>query len=439
MISVIVGCDNNWVIGNGPDIPWHLPADFAYFKKTTMGHPVVMGRTTFESIGKPLPGRLNIVVTRDETYQADNVLVVNSVEAGIEHAKHEAEQNENEDVFILGGAQIYTYALENNLVDRAYVTHIDTEVEGDILFPGDLIEQWVKTSSVRREKDEKNTYDMEFAVYEKQVVVDGKQLSQKVEDRLETRVEKLMDKPSLGIYVVGDDKATEMYVKKKREFAERIGVNFYEFIFESDVTEQELLDHISRHQGNVDGIVVQLPLPKHINQETVCNAIPEGKDPDMLHTETMKRFTEGDMGLLPPVTSAIDEIIDTYNLDVQNKKVLVIGKGKLVGGPAIAYFKNRGAHVDAVDKSNTDFTKLAQAADIIVSGAGVSDLVTSDMVHPGVILFDGGTSGSSGSLRGDIDWECQDKARLFSRSPGGIGPLTVASLFKNFITLVEKK
>ncbi len=435
MISVIVGCDNNWVIGNGPDIPWHLPADFANLKKITDGHPLVMGRKTFESIGKPLPGRLNIVVTRDEAYEVEGVSVVGSVEEGIALGKGE----KTGEIFIFGGSGIYSYALENNLVERTYVTHINTEVEGDIFFPGELISDWVKTSSIHREKDDKNEYDMEFAVYEKNVIVNGKALSQQVEDRLEARVEQLDDKPSLGIYVVGDDKATAMYVKKKRELAERIGVNFYEFIFEADVTEDELIDHITNHQQNVDGIVIQLPLPNHIDQEKLCSLIPAHMDPDMLNQDTMQKFIDGDLSLLPPVVSAIDEIIDMYSLEIKDKDVLVIGKGKLVGGPAIAYFTAKEARVSAVDKQDTDFTELSKEADIIVSGAGVSDLVTPEMIKDGVILFDGGTSGSSGSLRGDIDWKCEKKATLFSRSPGGIGPLTVASLFKNFITLVEKK
>lgn len=435
MISLIVGCDTNWVIGNGPEIPWHLPADFAYFKEVTMGHPIIMGRTTFESIGRPLPGRLNIVVSRNEDYSAQGASVVSSIEDAIALGK----QEDSGEVFVIGGSQIYTYALENKLVDRAYVTHIQTEAKGDVYFPGDMISDWVRISDTHRHKDEKNVFDMNFSVYDKQVVVSGKKLSKKVEERLEERVERLEDKPALGIYVVGDDKATAMYVKKKRELAERIGVNFYEFIFESDVTEQELVDHISKHQENVDGIVVQLPLPKHIDRERVCSMIPTHKDPDLLSKDTVSKFNEGDLSLLPPVASAIDEIISTYDLDIKDKKVLVIGKGKLVGGPAISYFTHKGAVVTAVDKQDNDFSEPAKSADIIVSGAGVSDLVTPEMIKEGVILFDGGTSGSSGSLRGDIDWGCEKKAKLFSRSPGGIGPLTVVSLFKNFITLVERK
>jgi len=435
MISLIVAHDINGVIGNGPDIPWHLPADFQYFKKTTLGHPIIMGRTTFESIGKPLPGRLNIVVTQDKSYKAEGVFVASSVEDAVKLG----EQEKTGEVFVIGGAQIYRYALENNLIDQVYVTHINTQADGDVLFPVNLISEWKKISSVLREKDEKNEYDMEFLVYKKSVIVNGKKIAAEVEERLEEQVQQLNEKPSLGIYVVGDNKATVTYVKKKRELAERIGVNFYEFLFESDITEDELIEHITNHKQNVDGIVIQLPLPSHIDSEKLCNLIPSKMDPDMLNAETMKKFIDGDMSLLPPVTSAIDEIIAKHKLDIVGKKVLVIGKGKLVGAPAIAYFTHKGAEVTAVDKTDKDFADIAKQADIVVSGAGVSGLVTPDMLQEGVVLFDAGTSGSSGSLQGDIDWECEKKATLFSRSPGGIGPLTVVSLFKNFISLVENK
>ncbi len=435
MISLIVGCDKNWVIGNGSEIPWHLPADFAYLKKTTMGHPLVMGRKTFESIGKPLPGRLNIIVTRDSGYNAPfGSVVVGSVEEGIEVAQKE----ETGEVFIFGGSGIYKYALENDLVDRAYVTHIDAEVEGDILFPGNLISDWVRTSRTYRPADEKNEYNINFSIYEKRVVVSGKELAVALEDRLIEQVENLDEKPTLGIYVVGQDAATRMYVKKKRELAGRIGVDFKEFLFEMSVTENELEQHIKDNLDSLDGVVIQLPLPNHIDRDKICNLIPPIKDPDLLNQQTMATFIGGDMTVLPPVVSAIDEIIDHYNLNPAGKNILVIGRGKLVGGPSITYFEHKGANVDSVDKEDTEFTDQALAADIIVSGAGVSDLVTPEMIKEGSILFDGGTSGSSGSLRGDIDWGCSEKARLFSRSPGGIGPLTVVSLFKNFLILVEK-
>lgn len=430
MISLIVAHDRNGVIGNGPDIPWHLPADFKRFKEITMGHPVIMGRTTFESIGKPLPGRLNIIVTRDESYEGpEGTLSVTSVEAGIAAG----EQENSGEVFVLGGSQIYQYALEHNLIERAYITEVQTEVQGDIFFPMYHINNLNLQSYEYREADEKNLYDMSFAVYDKTPVISGKALACKQEQVLYAQVQELGTKPKLAIYVIGEHPATMMYVQKKRELAERIGVEFIEHNFDIDVSEQELEQHILKHQKDMDGVVIQLPLLAHIDTQKLCGLVDSTKDPDLLNSSTEHQE------VYPPVVAAIDYILSEKQISPRDKQVVVVGKGKLVGAPAIDYFTKQGAQVVALDKEDGDISSHTQQADIIVTGAGVSDLITPQMVKEGVVLLDAGTSGSSGSLRGDIDWECEQKASLFARSPGGIGPLTVVSLFQNLITLIEKK
>ena len=435
MISLIVAYDRNGVMGNGPDIPWHLPADFAYFKETTMGAPIIMGRKTFESIGRPLPGRTNIVLTRDTEYSAERVEIVDSMEKGIELAG----QEDSDEIFIIGGSQIYKQALQSNAVDRIYVTHVDTEAEGDIIFPTEHLEKFVTVSSEQIIADEKNSFDIRFAVYEKNAVVDGKQIAKEVEEQILRRVSALGEQPHLGIYVVGNNGPTQSYVQKKQAFAGRVGIRFSVFEFDESVEQSELESHITKQSDQLDGIVIQLPLPSHIDTDVICSLVPENKDPDMLNKKTIATYVDGDMYLMPPVVGAIGEMVSKYRVGLDSKKVLIIGKGKLVGIPAAVYFTKHGCEVIMVDKADGDFSEHAKQADIIVSGAGVSDIVTPDMVTEGVVLFDAGTSGSSGALRGDIDWACADKARLFSRSPGGIGPLTVARLFKNFVTLVEDK
>ena len=434
MVSLIAAVSNNWVIGNGPDIPWHLPADFAYFKKITTGHPIIMGRTTFESIGKPLPERQNIVVTRNTEYQVpEGVVVACSVEDAIAVA-----DTSSGEVFIIGGAQIYKDSLDNGLIDKVYITYVDVDAEGDVIFPGAHLESFVRVSHTDFKKDEKNTYDMTFAVYERHHVVSGKELATQLEEELKVQVESLVKKPTLGIYVVGHDKATEMYVKKKQALAERVGAGFTICAFEDDVEEEALAKHIQNHLDDFDGVVVQLPLPKHIDRDVICGLVPPEKDPDFLNPESIESFKSGKITTFPPVVGAIDYILKHYQEDVADKRVLVIGKGKLVGAPAALYFQARGSQVISVDKYDREFSALAIEADIIVSGAGSPNVVTEDMVKQGVILFDAGTSGSSGSLVGDIDFECGKKAKLFSRSPGGIGPLTVTMLFKNFLHLASQ-
>ncbi len=434
MVSLIAAVSNNWVIGNGPDIPWHLPADFAYFKRVTTGHPIIMGRTTFESIGKPLPGRQNIVVSRNNEYQAsEGVVVASSLEDAIAAA-----DTSSGEVFIIGGAQIYKDSLEKGLVDKAYITHVDIDIEGDVVFPGTYLESLVQVSGVNFKKDEKNIYDMTFAVYERHHVVSGKELATELEEELKMHVGSLVTKPTLGIYVVGNDNATEMYVKKKQALAERIGVGLTICAFEEDVEEEVLAKHIQNHLDDFDGVVVQLPLPQHIDRDVICELVPPEKDPDFLNPESMESFRSGKTITFPPVVGAIDYMLQHYQEDTVDKRVLVIGKGKLVGAPAALYFQSRGSRVIAVDKYDRDFSTLAIEADIIVTGAGSPNIITEDMVKEGVLLFDAGTSGASGSLVGDIDFGCGKKASLFSRSPGGIGPLTVTMLFKNFLSLVSK-
>ena len=159
ILSMIVAHANNRVIGKNNVMPWHLPADLAYFKKTTLGKPIIMGRKTYESIGRPLPGRQNIVISRDGNYQAEGVDVVSSVDAAL------ALVNDVEEVMVIGGGAIYQYCLA--AAQRLYITHIDADIDGDTYFPEYDFNVWKKMSSELRPSDDKNQYQLNFTVYEK--------------------------------------------------------------------------------------------------------------------------------------------------------------------------------------------------------------------------------------------------------------------------------
>lgn len=161
ILSMIVAHANNRVIGKNNDMPWHLPADLAYFKKTTLGKPIIMGRKTFQSIGRPLPGRKNIVISRDESYQVEGVEVVNSVEAAL------ALVVDSEEVMVIGGGAIYQHCLA--AAQRLYITHIDADIDGDTYFPDYDLSMWKKVASDIRPSDEKNQYQLDFSVYEKSI------------------------------------------------------------------------------------------------------------------------------------------------------------------------------------------------------------------------------------------------------------------------------
>ncbi len=152
--------DKNRVIGKDNDLPWRLPADLAYFKKVTMGHPIVMGRKTYESIGRPLPGRENIIITRNQNYSAEGCTVLHS----LDDVKKVIDDSTKE-VFIIGGAEIFKEAFP--IADKLYITHIDEAFEGDTYFPAFSDQEWKEVSREKGVKDEKNPYDYYFSVYER--------------------------------------------------------------------------------------------------------------------------------------------------------------------------------------------------------------------------------------------------------------------------------
>ncbi|GLX84015.1 dihydrofolate reductase [Thalassotalea loyana] len=160
ILSMIVAHADNRIIGKDNDMPWHLPADLAYFKKTTLGKPVIMGRKTYDSIGRPLPGRQNIVISRDESLNIEGVEVVQSVEQAL------AVASGVDEIMVIGGGAIYAHCMPK--ADKLYITHIDAKIDGDTQFPDyDLENEWQMLASETRQADEKNAYVLHFNVYQR--------------------------------------------------------------------------------------------------------------------------------------------------------------------------------------------------------------------------------------------------------------------------------
>jgi dihydrofolate reductase len=164
MITIIAAIAKNNALGKDNDLIWHLPADLKRFKKTTSGHHILMGRNTFESIGRPLPNRTTIIITRNESYFKDGCLIASSLEQALEMAK------EDEQIFIIGGAQVYTYALENNLADVLDLTLVHQEFEADVFFPEIDLNIWEEVSREDFKADEKNEFDYSFLSYQKKAI-----------------------------------------------------------------------------------------------------------------------------------------------------------------------------------------------------------------------------------------------------------------------------
>jgi len=171
ILSMIVATADNNIIGKDNTMPWHLPADLAYFKKVTLGKPIIMGRKTYESIGRPLPGRRNIVISRDETYipkgncAAEGIDIVTSVEQALALVDGSDGSDAVEEIMVIGGGAIYNHCLAN--ADRLYVTHIKASIDGDTQFPNYDDGCWQKTQSELRASDDKNNYDLDFCIYQR--------------------------------------------------------------------------------------------------------------------------------------------------------------------------------------------------------------------------------------------------------------------------------
>jgi len=257
--------------------------------------------------------------------------------------------------------------------------------------------------------------------------VDGKEIARRIYETTRDDIATTGRTPRLGILTCAPTFETEKYLAIKEKKAADIGIHTRVVKLAGETSEEELLAQLASLVHESDGVVVQLPLPAHINKEVVLASVPPSHDADALNPQTDT--------VLSPVVGAITEILKTYEVPVFEKHVVVIGSGRLVGLPASQWFSEHGASVSIVTKDTADIAYYTKTADIIVSGAGVPGLITPDMVKDGVIILDAGTSEDGGMLKGDADPLCGEKASLFTPVPGGIGPITIAVLLRNVVEL----
>jgi methylenetetrahydrofolate dehydrogenase (NADP+)/methenyltetrahydrofolate cyclohydrolase len=257
------------------------------------------------------------------------------------------------------------------------------------------------------------------------MMVDGRKIAGEILARAKARARKLSRPPKVVAIVGSETPATVSYLKIKAARAVEAGC-----VFETRP--------LGSSYEDVEAVIIQLPLPEGVNQKEFCDAIPVSRDADVLSSVARGKFETGDAdALLPPVVGAIAEIFKQTNVAVKNKVAVVIGDGWLVGNPAAAWLRNQGAVVSVLT-SKDDLSVALGAADIVVSGAGVPHLIKSEYLKQGVILIDAGTSESDGTLAGDADPACADVAAVFTPVPGGVGPIAVACLFDNAVTLAER-
>jgi methylenetetrahydrofolate dehydrogenase (NADP+)/methenyltetrahydrofolate cyclohydrolase len=248
---------------------------------------------------------------------------------------------------------------------------------------------------------------------------------------LKGEVTRLSRPPRLAVITCAPNFETSKFLNIKMRKAREVGIGLSVIELPYDTTTEDSVATIMKAAESSDGIVVQLPFPAHVDPSALIDAIPKTHDVDAFNLE--------DGEILPPVVGAMKEILSLRGVEVKGKRVTVIGRGKLVGAPAAAWFLKEGADVTVVTEANGDISQAVKEADILVLGVGKAGLITPDMVQEGVVILDAGTSESAGELKGDADPLCAEKASLFTPVPGGVGPITVAVLLRNLVLLHRKK
>ncbi len=270
------------------------------------------------------------------------------------------------------------------------------------------------------------------------MIIDGKKIALSIRENLKEDIKNFSRVLTITHFIGTDDPAVLSFVRIKQKVGSELRVN----IEKVDVTQfntSRLIQEIKNRKNKTDGIILQFPLPKEIDVKEAKNAIPISLDIDSISDMAMNNFEKGISNVLPPVAGAIKEIIDEYKIEIKGKKVLVVGAGILVGMPTKILFNSLGGDVEIATSEFGDLTPYTKRANIIVLGAGSPGLLMPEMIKDGAIVFDAGTSEEGGKMIGDADPSCASKCSFFTPVPGGIGPITVAILFKNLLTLVKAR
>lgn len=258
------------------------------------------------------------------------------------------------------------------------------------------------------------------------MIINGKKISQEVEKKVRNATKKFSKPLKLLVFSAGQNPANASYIARKQLFAERVGIvlKHVKLPATSTLRAEEHIRKILK-QEKPTAAIIQIPLSQKLSADILTGALPAALDVDCLGN--------GKKYFLSPVILSIQEILRRNHISPKGKTVVIVGHGRLVGKPAEAYFKKQKAHVMICDKYTKDIPSITKKADILVSGAGVANLITPAMVKKGVIALDVGFSQKNGKIIGDIDRAVSRKARVFSGVPGGIGAMTVAYLFHNVV------
>lgn len=274
------------------------------------------------------------------------------------------------------------------------------------------------------------------------VIMDGKSLATKIKEEVRRQVEALSKKPGLAVVLVGEDPASQVYVGGKRKDCSQCGIYSEEYVLPRETTQEELLDLIQVLNGreDIDGILVQFPLPGHLDKKAVQMAIRPDKDVDCVHPSNMGYLVLGEESLRPCTPAGVMRLLAEYGIDPAGKNCVVVGRSNIVGKPQAILMLLRDATVTVCHTKTANLAEECSRADILITATGQAGLITGDMVKDGAVVVDVAVNRSEdGKLCGDVVYgEALDKASYLTPVPGGVGPVTRAMLMEHTLYAAKK-
>lgn len=273
-------------------------------------------------------------------------------------------------------------------------------------------------------------------------VLDGKKLRDKILAELKLKIDKFEKKPTLVVILVGENSASKIYVNNKKKTAEKLGINSKVLQYPQNITEAELLNKIEElnNDDTVTALLVQLPLPEHISKEKVINTINPKKDVDGFTPENFGKLFSGEEPTVYPCTpKGIMLLLAEYNIEVEGKHVVIVGRSNIVGKPLSQMMLNKNATVTICHSKTQNLADIIKTADVVVSAVG-KNVIKGEMLKNDCVIVDVGIfKDENGKTRGDVDFETAFHiASYISPVPGGVGPMTITSLMLNTVELFEK-
>lgn len=275
-------------------------------------------------------------------------------------------------------------------------------------------------------------------------LISGKEISLSVKERVAEEVKDLKKngiEPCLAVILVGDDPASKVYVNNKKKACEFCGIRSLEYLLPADASQEELNSLVEKLNSDesVNGILCQLPLPSHLDEKEVLNLIKPEKDVDAFHPENVGHIMIGDFNFLPCTPAGIMEMLRYENIGLDGKNCVIIGRSNIVGKPMAMLMLKENATVTVCHSHTKNLKEVVARADVVVAAVGKAKFVTADMIKDGAVIIDVGINRcEDGKLYGDVDFEaCKEKASYITPVPGGVGPMTIATLMQNTVTAAK--